>query len=46
MRMLDEARVSVVPGTELGPQYTNHVRINFATSPDLITKALTQIAAL
>lgn len=46
MRILDEARVSVVPGTDLGPHYQQHVRINFATSPELITKALTQIAAL
>lgn len=45
-RILDEARVAVVPGTELGPQYTQHIRLNFATSHDLITEALTRIASL
>lgn len=46
VKILDEARVSVVPGTDLGPAYTQHVRINFATSHDLITEALTRIAKL
>jgi cystathionine beta-lyase len=45
-RILEEGRVSVVPGTELGPQYLQHVRINFATSPEILTEALTRIAAL
>lgn len=45
-RILEEGRVSVVPGTDLGPQYTQHVRFNFATSPELITEALTRIAAI
>ena len=45
-RILEEGRVSVVPGTELGPQYTQHVRFNFASSPELITEALTRIAAI
>ena len=46
VHMLDKGRVAVVPGTDLGPQYTQHVRINFATSPELITEALTRIASL
>ena len=45
-RILEEGRVSVVPGTELGPQYLQHVRLNFATSPEILTDALTRIAAL
>ena len=45
-RILEEGRVAVVPGTELGPQYLQHVRINFATSPEILTEALTRIAAL
>jgi len=45
-RILDEGRVSVVPGTELGPQYSQHVRINFATSPEILTNALMRIAAV
>ncbi|MFM6967458.1 MAG: aminotransferase class I/II-fold pyridoxal phosphate-dependent enzyme, partial [Microbacteriaceae bacterium] len=45
-RILEEGRVSVVPGTELGPQYTQHVRFNFASSPELTTEALTRIASI
>lgn len=45
-RILESARVAVVPGTDLGPQYTQHIRINFATSHGLITEALTRIAAI
>ena len=45
-RILEEGRVSVVPGTELGPQYLQHVRLNFATSAEILTDALTRIAAL
>ncbi len=46
VKILDQGRVSVVPGTDLGPQYTQHIRINFATSPEILTEALTRIAAL
>lgn len=45
-RILEDGRVSVVPGTDLGPQYTQHVRFNFATSTELITEALTRIASI
>jgi cystathionine beta-lyase len=46
VKILDQGRVAVVPGTDLGPQYTQHIRINFATSPEILTEALTRIAAL
>jgi cystathionine beta-lyase len=45
-RILAEARVALVAGTNHGSAYTNHVRINFATSHENITEALERIAAI
>ena len=42
-RLLQDAKVSLVPGNDHGPQYTNHIRLNFGTSPELITEGLTRI---
>ena len=42
--LIEKAKVSLVPGNDHGPQYTNHVRFNFGTSPELITEGLTRIA--
>lgn len=42
--LVENAKVSLVPGNEHGPQYTNFVRFNFGTSPELITEGLTRIA--
>ena len=42
--LIEHAKVSLVPGNEHGPQYTNFVRFNFGTSPELITEGLTRIA--
>jgi cystathionine beta-lyase len=41
---LQKAKVALVPGNDHGPQYANHVRFNFGTSPELITEGLTRIA--
>ena len=43
-KLIEDAKVSLVPGNDHGPQYTNHVRLNFGTSPELITEGLTRIA--
>lgn len=43
-KLVEDAKVSLVPGNDHGPQYTNHVRLNFGTSPELITEGLTRIA--
>ena len=45
-RILADAKVAFVAGTNCGPDYVNHVRINFATSHDIITEALERIAAI
>lgn len=45
-RILSDAKVALVAGTQCGPGYVNHVRINFATSHDIITEALERIAAI
>jgi cystathionine beta-lyase len=42
--LIEKAKVALVPGNDHGPQYTNHVRFNFGTSPELITEGLTRIA--
>ena len=42
-RCLKEAGVAVIPGTAFGKFATNHVRFNFATSRDNISKALEKI---
>ena len=43
-KLIEDAQVSLVPGNDHGPQYVNHVRLNFGTSPELITEGLTRIA--
>ena len=42
--LIKDAKVALVPGNDHGPEYTNHVRFNFGTSPELITEGLTRIA--
>lgn len=42
--LLRDAKVALVPGNDHGAQYTNYVRFNFGTSPELITEGLTRIA--
>lgn len=43
-QLLAKGRVSVVPGNDHGPQYTNFVRLNFGTSQELISEGLARIA--
>ncbi len=45
-RILTDAKVALVAGTNCGPAYVNHVRINFATSHEIITEALERIAKI
>jgi cysteine-S-conjugate beta-lyase len=44
--ILEKARVGVVPGTDLGEQYTGFVRFNFATSEENIREAIDRIKAI
>jgi cystathionine beta-lyase len=42
---LDKARVALEPGTRFGAAGAGHVRLNFATSPEILTEAVTRMAA-
>ncbi|SCL34922.1 cystathione beta-lyase [Micromonospora nigra] len=41
---LDRARVALVPGPAFGTGGAGHARLNFATSPELLTQALDRMA--
>lgn len=45
-RILVEAKVALNPGPSFGPGGAGHVRMNLATSPQIITEAVRRIAAL
>lgn len=45
-RILKDARVALSPGTTFGAQGAGHVRLNFGTSPEIITEAVERIASL
>lgn len=42
--LLQEAGVAVMPGSAFGPGGENHVRLSFATSPQVITEALERMS--
>jgi bifunctional pyridoxal-dependent enzyme with beta-cystathionase and maltose regulon repressor activities len=42
--LLEKGRVSLVPGNDHGPEYTNFVRLNFGTSQEHIAEGLARIA--
>ena len=46
VKILEKARVALVPGTDFGPQYGQFVRLNFATSKENITAAIDRISGL
>jgi cystathionine beta-lyase len=45
-RILDEARVALVPGIDFGAQGAGFVRLNLACSPEVLTEAIDRIADL
>ncbi|WP_417511702.1 MalY/PatB family protein [Microbacterium sp.] len=45
-RILREAKVALHFGPAFGTEGAGHVRLNFGTSPEIITEAITRIAAL
>jgi cystathionine beta-lyase len=46
-RILEEAKVALVPGPDMGGEaYAKFARLNFATSPEIITMGLERIAKL
>ncbi|MEY4410522.1 MAG: hypothetical protein RLZ69_96 [Actinomycetota bacterium] len=44
-RILEEKRISLVPGTDHGADYPQYVRINFATSAESIDRTIDAIAS-
>jgi aspartate/methionine/tyrosine aminotransferase len=44
-RLLDEAGVAVLAGTDFGPYGEGHLRLCYATSPDIIDQAIERIGA-
>jgi cystathionine beta-lyase len=42
--LVTKGRVSLVPGNDHGPEYTNFVRLNFGTSQEYISEGLARIA--
>ncbi|KNY06826.1 MalY/PatB family protein [Microbacterium sp. GCS4] len=45
-RILKDARVALSAGSTFGAEGAGHVRLNFGTSPEIITEAVERIAAL
>lgn len=42
--LLEEAKVAFVPGVRFGEEFSSFVRLNFATSPEIITEAINRVA--
>jgi len=42
--MVEKAKVALVPGVKFGPDSTQFVRLNFATSPEIIEEAFNRLA--
>lgn len=45
-RFLAEARVALEPGTRFGAAGSGHVRLNFATSPEILAEAVSRMASV
>jgi cystathionine beta-lyase len=44
--LLEKAKVAFVPGIRFGKQCSQYVRLNFATSPEILTEAVKRIASV
>jgi cystathionine beta-lyase len=44
--LVEKAKVAFVPGIRFGQQSSQFVRLNFATSPEIIGEAITRISSL
>lgn len=42
--LLENAKVAFVPGIRFGEKFAGYVRLNFATSPEIITEAINRVA--
>jgi len=44
--LLEQAKVAFVPGIRFGKQSSQFVRLNFATSPEILREAIKRIASV
>ena len=44
-KILEEQKVAFVPGNDLGPQYSQYLRVNFGCHPESIERAIDALAA-
>lgn len=42
--LLENAKVAFVPGFRFGEKFAGYIRLNFATSPEIITEAINRVA--
>ena len=42
--LLEKAKVAFVPGIRFGEKFAGYIRLNFATSPEIITEAINRVA--
>ena len=42
--LVEHAKVAFVPGVRFGDKFSSYVRLNFATSPEIITEAINRVA--
>ena len=42
--LLEQAKVAFVPGSRFGENFSSFIRLNFATSPEIITEAINRVA--
>jgi cystathionine beta-lyase len=44
--LIEKAKVAFVPGIRFGSQSSQFVRLNFATSPEILTEAFNRLATV
>jgi cystathionine beta-lyase len=42
--LVEHAKVAFVPGVRFGEKFSSYIRLNFATSPEIITEAINRVA--
>lgn len=42
--LIEKAKVAFVPGVRFGEKFSSYIRLNFATSPDVIEEAISRVA--
>jgi cystathionine beta-lyase len=42
--LIEHAKVAFVPGVRFGEKFASYIRLNFATSPEIIEEAIKRVA--